>query len=202
MKKKILIMFMCAFMAFVQTKNLIAAENGEMAVCEEKPVHTEYYISKKTTERIDHEVEGLEIYRTNLTYSAYDPIGLTYSGPVFNIQFIVYVDNKYSGGLTFRKPVYYTHKITYYDSGAGYVSTLKSTGHFTGVWGPVGDPLAYGKKNIATLTTSGTSLGTKYTGITEYFLISMTNTCYFDINAVWKVKGGGTINVSDSVTVW
>lgn len=118
-----------------------------------------------------------DTYSLNVTTYAYDPVGNTFNQGLFQVQFIVYCQNVVNSSLTFRKPVYYTQQITWFDHGLGNPATLKSNAKFVGIWGSVGDPKSYGQRTCSQLTTSSTSLGTRYTGISEYYPTSMDQRC-------------------------
>lgn len=146
--------------------------------------------------------EDDDTYSLNITTYAYDPIGNTFNQGLFQVQFIVYCQNVVNSSLTFRKPVYYTQQITWFDHGLGNPSTLKSTAKFVGVWGSVGDPKSYGQRTCSQLTTSSTSLGTRYTGISEYYPTSMVNSCTMNISVVWNVKQAGQQVFNNEFRVW
>lgn len=141
-------------------------------------------------------------YTLNYTVSAYDPVGATYYGSLYNAQFIVYVNHAYVGGVTFRKPVYYTQQITWFDSGLGNPSSMTSSARFVGTWGAAGSLGTYGLRTASPLTTYGTASGTRYTGITEYYSLNLVNSCYFNISVLRNVKGGSQITLSDSFCLW
>lgn len=145
---------------------------------------------------------NVDQYTINLSTYAYDPIGSTFQQGLYNAQFIVFVENRYASNLTFRKPVYYTQKITWFDSGLGNPATMTSNATFYGTWGPVGDPQDTGYVEPSALTTSGTSLGTRYTGANKYFVVSLTNSCTFKISTVWNVKQSGQKILNSNFWLW
>lgn len=162
---------------------------------------TDDYLIAKTIEKKEIDFDTTK-YITNLSTYSYDPIGSTFSGSLYTVQIIVYVDNKYNTGVTFRKPVYYTQRITSFDNGLGNPATLTTSSKFVGVWGPVGDPQNYGAKQPSSLKTTGTNIGTRYTNISDYFAVSMTNSCSFTVSVLWNVKQGGQITLNDEFNLW
>jgi hypothetical protein len=161
----------------------------------------ENYLTVQST-AFEEVTEFADAYITNLSYVAYDPIGGTFIGSLYNAQFIVYVNNAYSSGLTFRKPVYYSQQINSFDAGLGNPALLTSNSHFVGVWGDVGNPMNYYRIDPSSLSTYGTGIGTRSTGISSYFVVSLSNSCFFDISVLWNVKGGSQIQLNNTFTLW
>lgn len=171
------------------------SEEKDNIIYENYKLEDDYLIVQSTAEYEDY-------YSINLTAVNYDCISGTYSGGIYKIQIAVYVKNAVDTSVTFRNPVYYTQQVTYFDSGLGTPGTLTTTAKFTGCWGPIGDPRNYGQRTCASLQTTFTNIGTRYTGITEYFPVSFTNAAIFSTVLNWNVKGGTTKQYSFDFYLW
>lgn len=187
--------------SYDEIMEIALAETDEENVISESVVYEDDYAFIQTVES-DSISETEEVITMNVTARAYDPIGQTFSQGLYNAQFIVYCQNSVNSGVTFRKPVYYTQQIVSFDSGLGNPASMTTTAKFVGVWGPVGDPQNYGAKTTSSLTTTSTNSGTRYTGFSEYFAVSMTNSCTFTISVLWNVKGGTQKTLSNTFTLY